>query len=60
MARHDYDVLTASNRLVEAAYLAERRLDRRTKELLFILSLTVMRAAKATSRATSGWPSTSG
>jgi len=46
MARHDYDVLTASNRLVEAAYLAERRLDRRTKELLFILSLTVMRAAK--------------
>ncbi len=46
MARHDYDVLMASNQLVEAAYLAERRLDRRTKELLFILSLTVMRAAK--------------
>lgn len=46
MAKHDYDVLMASNDLVSAAYLAERRLDRKTKELLFILSLTVMRAAK--------------
>lgn len=46
MAKHDFDVLMASNQLVTAAYLAERRLDRKTKELLFILSLTVMRAAK--------------
>ena len=45
MAEHDYDVLMAANGLVESAYLKPRRLDRRTKELLFILSLTVMRAA---------------
>jgi 4-carboxymuconolactone decarboxylase len=47
MANADFDVLTASNALVEAAYLKERTLDRKTKELLFILSLTVMRAEKA-------------
>jgi 4-carboxymuconolactone decarboxylase len=45
MAEHDYDVLQAANGLVHAAYLAERSLDRRTKELIFINSLTVMRAA---------------
>jgi len=46
MAAQDYEVLQATNGLVEAAYLKERRLDRKTKELLFILSLTVMRAGK--------------
>ena len=46
MAAQDYDVLQAANGLVEAAYLKERTLDRKTKELLFILSLTVMRASK--------------
>ncbi len=46
MAKHDYDVLQAANGLVDAAYLSQRTLDRRTKELLFILSLTVMRASK--------------
>jgi 4-carboxymuconolactone decarboxylase len=46
MAAQDYDVLQAANGLVEAAYLKERRLNRKTKELLFILSLTVMRASK--------------
>ena len=46
MAAQDYDVLRAANGLVEAAYLKERTLDRKTKELLFILSLTVMRASK--------------
>ncbi len=46
MAAQDYDVLQAANGLVEAAYLKERHLDRKTKELLFILSLTVMRASK--------------
>ncbi|MFC4465497.1 carboxymuconolactone decarboxylase family protein [Streptomyces xiangluensis] len=46
MAQHDFDVLQATNGLVEAAYLRPRALDRRTKELLFILSLTVMRAGK--------------
>jgi 4-carboxymuconolactone decarboxylase len=46
MAAQDYEVLQAANGLVHAAYLKERTLDRRTKELLFILSLTVMRASK--------------
>ena len=44
MAAHDFDVLKATNGLVSAAYLQQRTLDRRTKELLFILSLTVLRA----------------
>lgn len=44
MAANDFEVLQAANRLVEAAYLAPRTLDRKTKELLFVLSLTVMRA----------------
>ncbi len=44
MARYDYDVLMAANNLVDAAYLKPRTLDRRTKELLFVLSLTVLRA----------------
>lgn len=46
MAEQDFDVLKAANGLVSAAYLDERRLDRKTKELLFIVSLTVMRASK--------------
>lgn len=46
MARQDFDVLQATNGLVEAAYLKQRTLDRRTKELIFIVSLTVMRASK--------------
>lgn len=45
MAKNDYEVLLATDRLVEAAYLRQRRLDRRTKELLSILSLTVLRAS---------------
>lgn len=47
MAAADFPVLQATNSLVSAAYLQQRRLDRGTKELLFILSLTVMRAGKA-------------
>jgi 4-carboxymuconolactone decarboxylase len=46
MARQDFDVLQATNGLVDAAYLKQRALDRRTKELIFIVSLTVMRASK--------------
>lgn len=46
MALNDFEVLRAANGLVNAAYLAERTLDRRTKELIFIVSLTVMRASK--------------
>lgn len=44
MAAADFPVLQAANQLVGAAYLRQRTLDRKTKELLFILSLTVMRA----------------
>src|ERR671932_1537291 len=46
MTEYDFDVLQAANGLVEAAYLKQRRLDRKTKELIFITSLTVMRASK--------------
>lgn len=46
MAAQDYDVLRATNNLIDAVYLKQRRLDRRTKELLFIVTLTVMRAGK--------------
>ena len=46
MAKHDFPVLQAANHVVSAAYLDERTLDRRTKELIFIVSLTVMRASK--------------
>ncbi|SCL36162.1 4-carboxymuconolactone decarboxylase [Micromonospora rhizosphaerae] len=44
MAAQDLDVLRAADGLVQAAYLAPRSLDRRTKELLFVLSRTVLRA----------------
>ena len=47
MAEQDFEVLQAANGLVSAAYLQERRLDRKTKELIFIVSLTVLRASKA-------------
>lgn len=47
MVKQDVDFMRAADGIVQAAYLAERRLDRRTKELLFILSLTVLRAEKA-------------
>ncbi|WP_413798182.1 carboxymuconolactone decarboxylase family protein [Streptomyces iranensis] len=46
MAKQDFDVLQAANGLVGAAYLDQRTLDRKTKELIFIVSLTVMRASK--------------
>jgi 4-carboxymuconolactone decarboxylase len=46
MAKQDFPVLQATNGLVSAAYLDQRSLDRRTKELIFIVSLTVMRASK--------------
>lgn len=46
MTKQDFEVLQAANGLVEAAYLKQRTLDRKTKELIFIVSLTVMRASK--------------
>lgn len=47
MAAQDFDVLLAANDLVSAAYLKPRTLDRKTKELLFVVSLTVMRGERA-------------
>jgi 4-carboxymuconolactone decarboxylase len=47
MAANDFPVLKAADELATAACLAPRRLDRATKELLFVLSLTVLRADKA-------------
>ena len=44
MTEADLPVLKAADDLVTAAYLAQRTLDHRTKELLFILSLTVLKA----------------
>ncbi|MDJ1371443.1 carboxymuconolactone decarboxylase family protein [Gulosibacter molinativorax] len=46
MAAADFPVLQAANDVVKAAYLNKRLLDPKVKELLFILSLTVMRAPK--------------
>jgi 4-carboxymuconolactone decarboxylase len=46
MTQYDFEVLQAANGIVDAAYLKQRRLDRKTKELIFIVSLTVMRASK--------------
>lgn len=47
MAANDFPVLKAADELVGTAYLAQRSLSREVKELLFILSLTVLRADKA-------------
>jgi 4-carboxymuconolactone decarboxylase len=46
MAKHDYEVLQAANALIGRAYLDQRHLDRRTKELLFVVCLTAMRAGR--------------
>lgn len=46
MAKNDFEVLQATNNLVAKAYLDQRLLDRRTKELIFIVTLTAMRATK--------------
>jgi 4-carboxymuconolactone decarboxylase len=47
LAAADFDVLQAADRLVAAVYTSPRRLDRKTKELLFCATLTVMRGPKA-------------
>ena len=43
----DYEFARAVNDIVDAAYLKPRLLDRRTKELCFIVSLVAMRGTKA-------------
>ena len=46
MAEADFEVLKAADALIGAVYTTPRRLDRKTKELIFCASLTVMRAGK--------------
>ena len=46
MAAADFDVLKAADGLIGAVYTTPRRLDRKTKELIFCATLTVMRAGK--------------
>lgn len=43
MAAHDYETLVATDDLTRATILRDRRLDRPTKELLFIVSLVLLR-----------------
>jgi 4-carboxymuconolactone decarboxylase len=43
----DPDFAKAANRLAEVAYLEDRLLDKKTKELLFIVSLAALRAPKS-------------
>jgi 4-carboxymuconolactone decarboxylase len=46
MAEVDFEVLKATDSLIAAVYTTSRHLDRKTKELLFCATLTVMRAGK--------------
>jgi len=46
MAAADFEVLKAADALVGAVYTTQRHLDRKTKELVFCATLTVMRAGK--------------
>jgi 4-carboxymuconolactone decarboxylase len=46
MAEADFEVLKAADTLIGAVYTTSRRLDRKTKEMIFCASLTVMRAGK--------------
>ena len=46
MAAADFDVLKAADALIGAVYTTQRHLDRKTKELVFCATLTVMRAGK--------------
>lgn len=46
MAKSDFEVLQATNDLVGRTYTDQRELDRITKELIFVVTLTVMRASK--------------
>lgn len=45
LAAADFPVLEAANNLISRTYLDDRGLDRQTKELLFIVSLVVLRAS---------------
>lgn len=44
MAAYDLPVLQRANDLLDACYLDQRRLDRKTKELLLVVCLTALRS----------------
>lgn len=46
MVENDLEFMKAADGVVHAAYLEERLLDRKTKELIFVATLTVMGSAK--------------
>lgn len=43
MAKHDFPVLTATDGLTRATVLEDRSLDRRTKQLVFLVALAALR-----------------
>lgn len=46
LAKNDFEVMEAANTVVNAAYLKQRTLSKKTKELIFVASLVVSRAPK--------------
>lgn len=46
MAKNDFSTLEAANNMINAVYLNQRTLDRKTKEFIFIVSLIVLRAPR--------------
>ena len=46
LTKQDFDFMKAANDLIEVAYLSDRVLDRKTKELIFVATLTAMRASQ--------------
>ena len=46
LVENDFDLAVAANSLVDAVFLKERLIDRKTKELIFIVGLTLLRAEK--------------
>ena len=44
MIANDLDVAKKSNELIDAVYITDRTLDRKTRELIFVAALTCLRA----------------
>lgn len=46
LVQNDYDVALKANALIEEIFLKDRLIDRKTKELIFIVGLTLLRAER--------------
>ena len=46
LVQNDYDLALKANALVDEVFLKERLIDRKTKELIFIVGLTLLRAER--------------